>query len=374
MNDLILRLQGVLSMDIAVALAGLSSLGLALMVITDRLMVGDCYRNNPRQAWIVSSTNGMIAGLIITVVTWLIYSQFTYAGFIDMLNQAVSLAYPYGAWMFLSGMLAVQVLRHYFQAFVPEKGHAVNETAIAIWLASSPIWIFAAIALIQWSDVSLGHLIGLGKAEVSWQFGALMCLTVVSLAFFEKSGQQDLGWAALLKSNYVKQVILLQLCMVAYIVIMSGVLAGLSDMPSTLALLPFFWIGFGAGLRQLFRKTDREALKKNWRRICFFWRPIVVVEVIGMLVFYFEYLAISETDPTLVNLIISAHVALVFLFNLYLRNVREKMEQAGQRKLWFWGIRLVARKLPEKSQKVLDEFIWLGVSVLLLVASILYLS
>lgn len=361
-------------MDTAIVLAGLSSLGLALMVITDRLMVGDCYRNNPRQAWIVSSTNGMIAGLLVTVATWVIYARLAATSFAALFDQAVQLAYPCGVWMFVSGVLAVQVLRHYFQAFVPEKGHAVNETAIAIWLASSPIWIFAAIAMIQWSGVPLGHLVGLGEAEVSWQFGALLCLTVVSLAFFEKSGQKDLGWAALLRSNYLKQVVFVQLCMVAYIVIMSGVLAGLKDVPSTLALLPFFWIGFGAGLRQLFRRADRQALKKNWRRICFFWRPILIVEVIGMLVFYFEYLAISETDPTLVNLIISAHVAIVFLFNLYLRNARQKMEQAGQARRWLWGIRLVARKLPENNQNLLDEFIWLGVALLLLVSSVLYLA
>jgi hypothetical protein len=114
-----------------------------------------------------------------------------------------------------------------------------------------------------------------------------------------------------------------------------------------LALLPFYWLGFAAGMRVIFKKGEWQTFKSNWkRRIRHFLVPILIVEVVGMLVFYFEYLGISELDPVFVNIILGAHIFLVYVLDLLLGRVRRWMSINDMRKLYFLGIRLLQSKLP----------------------------
>ena len=272
--------------------------------------------------------------------------------------------------MVVSGALAIQVTRHYFRLFAPTDGAApINETAIAMWLASTPIFIYIAVSALQVSGLDRGVLTGLDEANVSWTFGLLVLLTVAALLRFEAASTNDEDGSAL---THYTQVALLLGTTVAYTLILSAVLlpAG-TDLEETMVLLPLYWVGFAAGGRILLVERERNDFRRNWRRVKRFIIPIAVAEVFGMAMFFSEFLALGAADPTLVNLIISAHVLLVFLMVLRLVHIRESMAAAGVRRRWFLGVRLVQRRLPERVSPIRPQLIWLAISIIGLSSAIL---
>lgn len=348
-------------MSMATTVAWLSSLCLAVMIVFDRLMVGDCYRNQPNQAWLVSSAGGSAIGLTATMMSWA-YVSMTSGPTLQILFQTlVELAYPHGVLMAVAGAMAVQVLYHYFHAFISKDGLEVNETAIAMWLASSPVWIFASVVLIQYFELPLYLFAGLEKAEVSWQFGILMLLSVVGLVCFELAGQQGKNrlWT-IIRSRYIRSILFILVFTVAYTLILSGVTRSFDDnLTETLALLPCYFLGFAVGLRVLFNKTDRAQLRNNWRRLRKFGGLILVAEIIGALVFFLEFFALSGLDPTLVNLIIAAHVIPVFVMNVGLGRLRMHMERQNVQRYRFMSMRFLVHKLPEARRSIASEAAWL---------------
>lgn len=348
-------------MSVVSAAAWLSSLCLAVMIVFDRLMVGDCYRNQPNQAWLVSSVGGSAIGLVATMISWTYVSMTSGPTLQTLLQTLVELAYPHGVLMAVAGAIAVQVLYHYFHAFISKDGLEVNETAIAMWLASSPVWIFASVVLIQYSDLPLYNLTGLDKAEASWQFGTLMLLSVVGLVCFELAGQQGKnGLWTIIRSRYIRSILFILVFTVAYTLILSGVTRSFDDnLTETLALLPWYFLGFAAGLRILFSKTDRIKLRNNWRRLRKFGGLILVAEIVGALVFFLEFFALSGLDPTLVNMIIAAHVIPVFLMNVGLGKLRLNMQRNNVQRYRFMGMRFLAHKLPRAKESIIPETAWL---------------
>ncbi len=347
---------------VAALLSSFSSLSLALVVIFDRLMVADCYRNRPDHAWLVSSLAGSGLGLAATAIGWGVLSVST-PSTIDSLTEAAGSLWPDRGWlMVMAGALAIQVTRHYFRLFAPVDGSdAVNETAIAMWLATTPVFIYLAVALVQLAGLDTGLLAGLDEATVSWVFGALVVITVLALLKFEAASGEQEGRTGV--ERYIQLVYLLTTT-VAYTLILSAVLlpAG-TDVEAALVLLPLYWVGFAAGGRVLLVKQERVAFRRNWRRVKRFLVPIAVAEVFGMAMFFSEYLALGVADPTLVNLVISAHVLLVFLMALRLAQIRQSMAAAGIRRRWFLGVRLIQRRLPERSTSIKRQVMWLTTSL-----------
>lgn len=363
-------------MSLVITAAWLSSLCLALMIIFDRFMVGDCYRNKPKQAWFVSAFGGLTIGLISTGLAW-VYSVSTHVtDFSSLLDTTTTLLYPYGLLMVGAGALTMQVLYHYFHTFIPEDGHEVNETAIALWLASSPVWIFGTLVLLQLFNVPLYVFTGLEKAEVSWTFGLLMLVTVIALMGFEFVGQAGTDrLRAMLTSRYARSIGAIQFFTVLYTLVLSGALRSFEyDVVATLALLPFYFLGFAAGFRTMVHTSEREQFRKNWRRITVFALPILIAEIVGALVFFLEFFALSDLDPTLVNLIIAAHVVPVYLIICGLRQLRKNLEGRQIRRVWFLGLRIATNKLPHSNGNWAHEVIWLAIALSTLTASILYLA
>lgn len=63
---------------------------MALMIVTDRLMIGDCYRNSASQAWFVSSLAGGVFGLMFTASAWVAAVVFGQAeSLVDLLAIAI---------------------------------------------------------------------------------------------------------------------------------------------------------------------------------------------------------------------------------------------------------------------------------------------
>jgi hypothetical protein len=112
--------------------------------------------------------------------------------------------------------------------------------------------------------------------------------------------------------------------------------------------MPYYWIGFAAGMRVMLRGGEWATFRSNWRkRIRYFIVPILFVEVIGMLVFFFEYVGLTSLDPTLVTVIMGTHVLLVYALDLSLGRLRHWMEERKIHHMYIGGIRLLAHKLPE---------------------------
>lgn len=74
---------------------------------------------------------------------------------------------------------------------------------------------------------------------------------------------------------------------------------------------------------------------------------IFFLEVVGMLVFFFEYLSLTALDPTIVSIILGAHIMLVYTGDIALGQYRLHMERNAMQEKYFLGIRLLQHKLPE---------------------------
>jgi len=323
----------------------MSSICLALMVTFDRLMVGDCYQGKPNQAWFVSSAAGSILGLALTAFVWFgVVISGQIESFELLFSTAMNLAFGKGILMMLVGGLSVQVLLHYFRCF----GEEANSAAVAAWLASTPIFIFLALFVLS---VVTGSFVGV-LTQPLWIVGVI--LATAGLIAFE---QLSSAGGFKVNKTYRKELRLMILFNVLYAIVLKYALTSTGDQPvsylEVLALLPFYWIGFAAGMRVILKKGEWASFKSNWhRRLRYFLVPILIVEVIGMLVFYFEYLGISELDPVFVNIIIGAHIFLVYFFDFGLGRVRKWMSENKVRKLYFMGIRLLQHKLPQSRVKV----------------------
>jgi len=317
----------------------MSSICLALMLTFDRLMVGDCYQNKPNQAWFVSSAAGSLLGLTLTACVWL---SVVAGGYVDsiqtLLSIAAHLAFSKGILMVLVGSFSVQVLLHYFRCF----GEEANSAAVAAWLAATPIFIFLGLSILSlWTGTFADIL-----TQPVWIIGVI--LATVGLIAFE---QLSSGGTFKVKKDYRKELAYMLSFNVFYTIVLKLVLTTETGEPisylEVLALLPFYWIGFAAGMRVMLKKGEWVDFKGNWRRrLRYFVIPIAIVEVVGMLVFYFEYLGISELDPVFVNIILGAHIFLVYIFDLLLGRMRKWMTIKKMRVFYFMGIRLLQNKLP----------------------------
>lgn len=341
-------------MSTALFAACLSSFSLGIMVLFDRLMMGDCYKNKPDQAWFVSSVAGAGFGLIATLAMWFGYAAMTETTLLDIIGGIGSLTALEIVMMMLAGACNVQVLHHYFRLFIPaSKDAEVNETAIAMWLASSPIFIFATTILLSILGLNHGVLAGLEDAELTTSFGIAVIVTVAAMVGFEtyKSPVSNL----FKRYGEIGKMLIM---IVLYTLIISGILRD-SEMTTVMALSiqPFFWIGFAAGIRTMLIKQNRIDFTKNWPRIKKFVAPIITVEIIGMSVYFFEFFALKGADPTYVNLIIGAHIVPVFLFVWALSSLRHKMERNGIRRMYFMRLRLAANKLPNEIP-TFGNFVW----------------
>lgn len=318
----------------------MSSICLALMVTFDRLMVGDCYQNKPNQAWFVSSAAGSLLGLTLTAFVWF---GVVAGGYVDsiqiLLSIAAQLTFTKGILMMLVGSLSVQVLLHYFRCF----GEEANSAAVAAWLAATPIFIFLGLCVLSlWTGTFADIL-----TQPVWIIGVILA-TVGLIAFEQLSSGGDFK----VKKNYRKELALMLLFNVLYAIVLKLVLTAESgeaiSYVEVLALLPFYWIGFAAGMRVMLKKGEWSGFRSNWhKRLRYFVVPIVIVEVVGMLVFYFEYLGISELDPVFVNIIIGTHIFLVYILDFLLGRMRGWMAGKNMRVFYFMGIRLLQANLPE---------------------------
>ncbi len=352
-------------MDLALLSALVGSLCLAVMIVFDRLMMGDCYKNSPDHAWFISSSAGATFGLLATILTWLVYSNFTETTLSDIFTTAINLFWPHGLLMIVVGVINIQVMRHYFRLFIPDRNEQVNETSVAMWLSAVPIFIFLTTYILSFTIFNNSFLSGISQVNLSIPFGLSVLLAAVAMMSFE----YNTGGREAFRTERISEIAKMVSCIVAYTLLSSALLRSEeSNIISTLALQPFYWIGFAAGVRVMFSHSRRSLFSSNWPRIKLFLLPIFIVEVIGTGVYYFEFLALSGADPTLVNLITGAHIIPVFLLSLYLYSVRKNMERAALNHQWVFRLSLRRDLLPDKKLTMSRLVLFIIVVITLLLA------
>jgi hypothetical protein len=325
---------------VALLATALGAICMALMIVTDRLMVGDCYQGKPNQAWFVSSLAGSLFGLMLTFLIWI---GLAYTGNVEGISYLMSYALSLFIWKGLAamvvGVIGVQMLLHYFRCF----GERAHSAAIAAWLASTPIFVFVGM-LILGSFVAIDGM-SATSTEPLWVIGVLLATT--GLVGFERLTGGPGGRVG----TYKKELIKLIAFNVLYAILLRQTFSidqGNDGLLEATALMPYYWIGFAAGMRVMLRGGEWATFRSNWRkRIRYFIVPILFVEVIGMLVFFFEYVGLTSLDPTLVTVIMGTHVLLVYALDLSLGRLRHWMEERKIHHMYIGGIRLLAHKLPE---------------------------
>lgn len=333
-------------MSIALGFNIMSAICLALMLTIDPIMVGDCYRNKPNQAWFVTSVLGSLTGLILTYLVW---CGSVYVGEVESISVLVSTAKDFafgrGIVMLVVGGLSGQLLLYYFRCF----GNKASSATVAMWLATTPIFVHIIMFLIT----IFVPIDGVATTSVNPTFTVGVVIATMGIVWFERLTGSDAERASIAKENR-KDLIMLLVFSVASIILLKQVLHVSEGRPNewieVLALMPFYWVGFGVGALVILKGEERKTFSLNWkRRVKYFILPIIFTEVFGMLVFFFEYLGLTELDPALVSIISGASVFMVYGINIKLGGMKREMEVRNIRRRYVMGVRLLARKLPQPS-------------------------
>lgn len=287
-------------------LAALSSLSLTIMVIFDKLMIKDCYGSDVKQALFVSTFAGSILGLIATGISWLLWD----IPIILLLETLWTFMSPYGFLIMLSGALSALVLKFYFTCFSVD----ADSTVIASWLSATPIFVYTGMYILS--------LLGLIFEPVafSWEMFFAVCLISLSLFFLERVSYAE---AAKSRGEYKKSLVLMLIFNTLYVLLIDQTLAnatsltGINSSTLILSLLPMYWFGLASGMSVLMLQKDRVKLALNSYLVKFLG-ALIIVEVLGMLVFFFEFLSLGNTDSITTSIIIGLHVIPVWIISKYL--------------------------------------------------------
>lgn len=329
---------------IALSCTIMSAICLALMLTTDPIMVGDCYKNKPNQAWFVTSVLGSLTGLMITCLVWYgAVCMGEVASISVLISTAKNFAFGRGIAMLVVGGLSGQLLLYYFRCF----GNKASSATVAMWLATTPVFVHIIMFLIT----IFVPIDGVATTSVNPMFAIGVVMATMGIVWFESITGSDDERASIAKENR-KDLIMLLVLSVISVILLKQVLHPSEGKPDelveVLALMPFYWIGFGAGARVILKSEERKTFKLNWkRRVKYFILPIIFTEVFGMLVFFFEYLGLTELDPALVSVISGASVFMVYGINIKLGRMKREMEVRNIHRRYFMGVRLLARKLPQ---------------------------
>jgi len=302
----------------------LSSFFMAIMVIIDKLIIHKIYSNSSNVAVITSSLLGSIIGLALTFFTWsLVASLHPIGTFSLIINATYDIFIWHGLLIFISGFLAITFLKHYFLCFT----YDISPTTIASWIATIPMFIFLGIVLTSIFFNTLGIDIKLPSAGFEITFVIGLLLSVFSIILFERVRSDD-SRAYTLHWKVIYQIFLLILLGSLYTIITEITLnikhADYSKEMITLALLPYFWIGFLGGTLRLLR-SNRISEAKQVKVILFkYFYVLLLIELVGSLVFFFEYLGISSLNATYIALVIASHIIFVYIAEVLIFNKENK--------------------------------------------------
>ncbi len=271
--------------------AGLGMLSQTLMVISDRLLIEDLYGGDTLAMWFISCLATSILGMTAAVAYILIVD----------INFSAPLLIQSGPLIFVSGVLGAITLYAYLKSL--EFGES---SIVSSWFAASPIYVYLGLLILNQSGL---------WASMSVTFSSLALIA----ALFSSLGLWLIEYYPEDKKRFSKPhkfyLLLMILCNTGSVLLIDQTLAASQDsnLNNAIALLPIFFTGFIIGLLPVVRKKTRDHLITLWPRIKVGLLFIFALEVIGMAIFLFEFLGLSELDPTFVAIIIGSHLVLVVL-------------------------------------------------------------
>ncbi len=306
-------------MSLGIFFAVLSSMSQAIMILFDEYMMDDCYQQRPKMAWLVSSVAGVFFGTVTTIICWCLYYVLAVDG-VSLLSHSLSL-WKEGIWMMVVGALTISVMGCYFKLFIPTGDERPNITAISMWLATSPLWVYLATASISALDVSYGPLAALQGIDFSFWFLVSLIATICLIVRFD---MQDTAFS--LTTTRSSTVILMLVLITAYTVLGSAVLYERS-LADVLAFQPYYWLGYLSGAMILVSKKVRIEFREFVPKLKQYFWVIMFAEMFGALVYVFEIYALWQLTGVFVNLIISGHVAAVFGLTVLLTFIGKRMHE-----------------------------------------------
>ncbi len=350
------------NMSLGIFFAILSSLSQAIMILFDEYMMDDCYQQRPKMAWLVSSVAGVFFGILTTTIGWTLYATLT-PDAVNLVHHSVSI-WKDGIWMMLVGVLTISVMGCYFKLFIPTGDERPNITAISMWLATSPLWVYLATALISTSGISFGPLASLQGIDFSFWFLVSLIATICLIVRFD---MQDTAFS--LTTTRSGSVALMLVLITAYTVLGSAVLYERS-LADVLAFQPYYWLGYLSGALVLVSKKTRVEFREfmpNLRQ--YFW-VILFAEMFGAFVYVFEIYALWQLTGVFVNLITSGHVVAVFGLTVLLTYIGKKLS-SQKKEIHFGHVILqsdsLITALPTKAKAMLLTLatIALGMTIVL---------
>lgn len=315
-------------------LAIFSSLSLSIMIVIDKLMIKDCYEGNVKHALFVSSFFGLVFGIGSTIFYWVVSGGGVGVYFSILLHYLD----PYGFLVMLAGVLSIQVLYHYFTCFSED----ADSTVMASWFAAAPIFVYFASYSLQFFGIFFENI------HFSWLMAVVVIVTAGSLSILERISYVDFGHVR----KYRHHLFLMLFFNTVYVLLIDQTLGyaaehvSISNHVFVLSMLPMYWLGFAAGMRFFIPAHERSSfIEKN--SIQKFIIPILVVELFGMFVFFFEFLGLGQLDPVTVSIIVGLHVIPVWLLSVWLSRVGKSYVASGKTHGSFLGAPITSETLSD---------------------------
>jgi len=305
----------------------ISAFALALTVTADKLMVGDFYQNNPRNAWFVSSALGAILGLTATVFAWVLFGEG------DAISQIVS--FGQGSMLLLSipmifmGVLVSLTLRSYFFCMATTS----VTTSVAVAIAATPIFVFGVQLLISGEIWTTLHWVSL-------------LVTVSGLIGFELSAEHDGATGSRINLPLLGVIGFGTAYLVLVDILLPVIETNLraTEVQASLIAMPYYWFGFAFGVISFRIASVRVFIRTIFNRWHFILL-ILLLEIIGASFYFFEFFGLSQISATLVALITGAHIVAVWMFDLYIGRRYKIATEGDEIKTKVLGFRLPTENL-----------------------------
>jgi hypothetical protein len=218
---------------------------------------------------------------------------------------------------FVGGVLSWITLFCYFSAL--SKEHR-EPSEVAAWIASTPIWILFAAALLY----SAGYNFPSGSLTPLQWFGVLLVTAgLMTLPFFLKS------WELVGSARYRIYLGALVVANALYTVLMAATIgellaivpasAPLPEFTAALNLMPAFWLGALTGCVVIVPRKEFRAFKANVGNILRNWKAVMLLEIAGTLVFWAEVGALGYIHPAVAALIVGLNPIIVLSFGYLVR-------------------------------------------------------
>lgn len=335
--------------EIGLLMTIISAVFLALVVISDKLTLGEFYHDEPESAWFVSSVLGSLLGIGATAIAWMLVGENSWSSML-LLAQGDLIAL---SWLMIaSGLLVSLTLRSYFHCF---SGSVSSLVALA--LAATPVFVFAGEHFLYGTSMEVVKIAGLVIVVLGL---SLFNLTDVEQEETGKTNLVHLFGLIVFGSGY--------LLLVDFTLPLVEAALHVDETQASLAAMPWYWLGFAVGAVNIARPKVRSFLPKIHLHPKFIVL-ILSLETIAAGFYFFEFFGLASLDVTLVALITGAHVIIVWISDLIIRRKYHKAVREGRGTVHILFFSIKTKKLGEYDLPMRTVFVQ-AIAIMLVIAGL----